>query len=817
MKASARRTIFAIAAVSSLSAKILHIYAHNNVTDASFLVYWGASFFFQDTILLLIVRSLLELGSVFSSVATVVTGVILLLASTNIAFFLVTGFEPQWRNIGLAVSPAAWSTLLVGLAPTVAILAVLVMVSVVSRNVWALLAEASAEVIWLGFSRLVANLRGNLSRLGDGSLFVRQRGNRKTEEEESLVKHDATDESVLHSYNSKCLRLPRTLSRVHVCCGFGLAWQLLSTILRPSRFYARYMSWTTLLIPLIAFTSSPSHSPMSPHLVGNATAQQMGGLLGLPSNLSASLGETHRASLRYIAAEDPLKQANMDEELLPALEAADLQALNIRHVVLLTLESTRHDVFPLRQEGVIRQRLAATFDGQEIPQVVQNRLDSLTPFASWLVAGAGDSSAGSPESGNWTTRGGIVAEDAVTTSTYTLKSLTGTHCGLSPVAADFNVEYAHNAYQPCLPQLFDMFNDLRCPADKKSKDAVPGGNWTSVYMQSTTLGFDFQDELMLKLGFPSDKIYGSAYLHEQHKFDPVTLPDTNYYGMPEEAVERYLRDTFIEAKRNDERVFLSHLTSTTHHGFDIPDQSEYVQLSGSWEWESLSRYLNAVGYVDRWLGKIMDILESESVANETLVVVVGDHGLSIAEQGSYTPYQNPHVASSRVPLVISLPGLPNINISDPVSTLQVLPTVLDLLIETGSLSNCAIETAHDLVRNYEGQSLLRPLQSPTATSEHGSWQFVVTNPGGSVVAVRDARHPEWRLVVPLLPDQEWWFSDLELDPYEMAPMRSLDVEDLWQRIEAGVGGRGVTWAKEAMEVTRWWVGENYKRWQFEFT
>jgi hypothetical protein len=71
--------------------------------------------------------------------------------------------------------------------------------------------------------------------------------------------------------------------------------------------------------------------------------------------------------------------------------------------------------------------------------------------------------------------------------------------------------------------------------------------------------------------------------------------------------------------------------------------------------------------------------------------------------------------------------------------------------------------------------------------------------------------------VPLLPDQEWWFSDLELDPYEMAPMRSLDVEDLWQRIEAGVGGRGVTWAKEAMEVTRWWVGENYKRWQFEFT
>ncbi|KAM0704874.1 hypothetical protein Q7P35_007661 [Cladosporium inversicolor] len=815
MKASIRRTVFAIAAVSSLSAKIIHIYAHSNATSASFLVFWGASFFFQDIILLLGIRALLELGSVFSSFATAITGVILLLTSTNIAFFLLTGFEPQWRNIGLAVNPSAWSTLLVGLAPTFAISAVLVLVSVVSRNVWTVLAEASTEVILLGFSRLVVLLRGGLPRFDQRVLSVRRHWNRDTEEEEGLTKHDAGSESELHSYNSNGLRLPSRLSRLHVFCGSGLAWQLLSTVVRPSRVYARYMSWTTLLIPLVAFTSSPSHSSIPLQLDGHTTAQQAEGLLSLPSNLTASFGEAHGDSFSYIAAEDPLKQANMDEDMLPTLGAADMHALNIRHVVLLTLESTRHDVFPLQKDGVIWQRLAATFDGQEILQVVQERLDSLTPFASWLVAGVDDSPERSSMSANWTARGSIVAEDAVTTSTYTLKSLTGTHCGISPVAADFNLEYTSRIYQPCLPQLFDMFNNLRCPADEKSADAARSGEWTSVYMQSTTLGFDNQDALMLKLGFPSDQIYGSEYLHEQHKFDPVTLPDTNYYGMPEEAVEHYLRDTFTEAKRSNERVFLSHLTSTTHHGFDIPDQSEYVPLSGSWEWESLSRYLNAVGYVDRWLGKIMDILESESVANETLVVVVGDHGLSIAEQGSYTPYQNPHVASSRVPLVLSLPGLPNVKISEPVSTLQVLPTVLDLLIETESLPKCAIEAAHELVRNYEGQSLLRPLKSANATSERGNWQFVVTNPGGSVVAVRDARYPHWRLVVPLLPDQEWWFSDLGSDLYEMAPIRSLDAEDLLERVEASVGGAGVTWAKEATKVTRWWVSENHKRWQYD--
>jgi hypothetical protein len=813
-----RRTVFATAAVSSLCAKILRIYAHSDANNAPFLACWGASFFLQDTVLLLTIRALLELGSGFIlTFAAAISFLILSLSSTNIAFFLVTGFEPQWRNIGLAVSPSAWSTLLVGLAPSAATSVALMLISTASRNLWALVAEACVEAILWILSHLVTSIRRCLPKAESPSLLVQQRKTWKPDEDEGRTKRESSHGAELPLHNSKSLVPPRKLSRRQVCCGLGLLWQLLGMVFRPSRVYATYSSWTMLLIPLVAFTASPGMPSTSLYFGNSTAAQQAARFTQPPPNLSAGSGDTYTGSQLYNAAGDPLRHANFDEDLLQPLQDARLGALNIRHVVLLTLESTRHDVFPLQQDGVIWQRLAATFDDQQIPEVVQERLASLTPFASWLVGGDGYSPENSPSSANWTARGSLSAQDAVTTSTYTLKSLAGTHCGVSPVAADFNAEYLNHIYQPCLPQVLDTFNKLRCPATGESTHATRDDKWTSVYLQSTTLDFDHQEPLMLKLGFSDDKVVGSAYLHEQHKFGPVNLPDTNYYGMPEEAVELYLRDTFTEAKRSNERVFLSHLTSTTHHGFDIPDQAEYTPLSGSWEWESLSRYLNAVGYVDRWLGKMMDMLESEAVANETLVVVVGDHGISIAEQGSYTPYQNPHVASSRVPLVVSLPGLPSVNISEPVSTLQVLPTVLDLLIETESLSECAIGAARHLVRNYEGQSMLRPLRSVNATSEHGSWQFVVTNPGGSVVAVRDARRPEWRLVVPLLPDQEWWFSDLSNDPYEMTPLKSLDSEDLLQRVEAQVGRLGVTWIEEATEVTRWWVSENHRRWQYKST
>lgn len=97
---------------------------------------------------------------------------------------------------------------------------------------------------------------------------------------------------------------------------------------------------------------------------------------------------------------------------------------------------------------------------------------------------------------------------------------------------------------------------------------------------------------------------------------------------PEVEILPYLKDTIEEAKSKDERLFLSHFTSTTHHPWGLPSDFESEQYWASnhlvSEHEDNNKYLNAVRYVDRWLGTIMKLLENTGIANETLVVFVGD-------------------------------------------------------------------------------------------------------------------------------------------------------------------------------------------------
>lgn len=90
----------------------------------------------------------------------------------------------------------------------------------------------------------------------------------------------------------------------------------------------------------------------------------------------------------------------------------------------------------------------------------------------------------------------------------------------------------------------------------------------------------------------------------------------------------YLRDVINDAITKKERLFLSHFTSTTHHPWSTPKNFHKEQyfpggrLIG--KHEDMNDYLNAVRYVDTWLGDFFQVLDDTGIANETLVVLVGD-------------------------------------------------------------------------------------------------------------------------------------------------------------------------------------------------
>ena len=255
--------------------------------------------------------------------------------------------------------------------------------------------------------------------------------------------------------------------------------------------------------------------------------------------------------------------------------------------------------------------------------------------------------------------------------------------------------------------------------------------------------------------------------------------------------------------KNNQRVFLSQLTSTTHHGFGIPEEETYVPLTDDKEWDDLSHYLNAVGYVDRWLSKILKILDSEGVADETLLILVGDHGLSIAERGyNHAVIAIPTLRTTTFRWLCRIQSYQKIDINDAVTSLQILPTILDLLIETKSLSESETQAARDLLRNYEGQSLLRPLRKFSRRFWPRRLAIYGHDPGGSSLAVRDARQPNWRLIVPVFGNYEWRFTDLATDPHGEMRHCPLTFDKLLQILERGHGVEAARWAEEAAVVTR---------------
>lgn len=832
-----RRLVYSIAAVSILGAKWIHIYAHITALPPADMARWGLSFFAQDTALLLILRLLLDaelpvfaavgcLRFLATTLACLITLVQHMLASINISFFVVAGSELHWRNIGLAGDSSSWSLLLTGLVSCSIAFGIILVIGWLLQDISYTLAGMAIDIVKLPFNFLFRKI--SCFRQNKASAVKYDHVPQK-----ELDLEDGSDEGDDEYRNEgkthMLAPIPAALTGnkmtwlLYTAIGILLLVQLVLSIVRPTEGSLIFMSWTPILLPIIDFAHSSatlaSLNPLYGQSIGldwdNQTALadpiRWDWLPTLDKPLAGFEDWYEPDAQHYNAARDPLRISNLDDNVLASLRGK-LGDVDIRHVVLIKLESTRKDVFPIKKDGQIWQKFAETWENGTLPDEVQQRLANLTKTANFLTGDYDDGF----EHNETRRRGGINVNNDHTTSTYTLKSIPGTLCGITPLVADFNVEYNHHVYQPCLPHIFNAFNAL----DRADHSASGGEDftkykWSNSFMMSVTNTYDKQDLLMPVLGYRNEELITKEYLQsDDAKFGKVTLPDINYYGMRESAIEDYIKDAFNVANETNGRVFLTHLTSTAHHPFKMPDEEVYVPLASGDKLEDLSHYVNTVGFVDRWLGRILEILEEQGVSNETLVVLVGDHGLSVAETGAVTPYYQPNVGNFHVPLVLSHPKLPVIDINSPVNSISILPTILDLLIETGSLSPSDRRVARDLVRNYEGQSLIRPLRKKSKRTGQADWQFTVMNTGRAQVATRSAQDPKWRLVVPVVKDIAWRFTNLEEDPHEKNGILSFDFKAFLRAIEVKHGPGAAKWTEEASFMTRWWVDENAKRWHY---
>ncbi|MGF1562984.1 MAG: choline-sulfatase [Geminicoccaceae bacterium] len=181
--------------------------------------------------------------------------------------------------------------------------------------------------------------------------------------------------------------------------------------------------------------------------------------------------------------------------------------------------------------------------------------------------------------------------------------------------------------------------------------------------------------------------------------------------------------------------------------FDANDWRSYAITDDDIR-RSRRAYFANISYLDEKIGQFLDVLEATD--QDAVILFVADHGDMLGERGLWfkmTFYEG----SARVPMMLAAPGLAPGRIEQPVSTIDVCPTLCALA--GVSMAEIAPWTA--------GHSLL-PVIAGSAQRGPVPMEYAAEASYAPLVGLRDGRYKYVRCAL----DPEQLF-DLDTDPHEL--------------------------------------------------
>ena len=164
-------------------------------------------------------------------------------------------------------------------------------------------------------------------------------------------------------------------------------------------------------------------------------------------------------------------------------------------------------------------------------------------------------------------------------------------------------------------------------------------------------------------------------------------------------------------------------------------------------------YLASISFVDAQIGRLLDALDRLGLADNTVVVLFGDHGWLLGEHGQWQKMLL-FEESARAPLIIALPNTRRKGACPrPVEFLDIYPTLAEL---------CGLEAP----ATVEGKSLLPLLKNPKAKWSKPALTQVQHTTSNGPISGYSVRTERWRYT-------EWdggklgaEFYDHKNDPHE---------------------------------------------------
>ncbi len=159
-------------------------------------------------------------------------------------------------------------------------------------------------------------------------------------------------------------------------------------------------------------------------------------------------------------------------------------------------------------------------------------------------------------------------------------------------------------------------------------------------------------------------------------------------------------------------------------------------------------YFANISYLDDHIGEILRVLDE--TRQEAVVVFVSDHGDMLGERGLWFKMSF-FDGSSRVPLMVALPGGEGARVQAPVSTIDLCPTLCDL----------AGVSMEEVMPWTAGESLV-PLMNGAERSSPVAMEYAAEASEAPLVCLR---YGKWKYAACAL-DPEMLF-DMEADPHEL--------------------------------------------------
>ncbi len=247
-------------------------------------------------------------------------------------------------------------------------------------------------------------------------------------------------------------------------------------------------------------------------------------------------------------------------------------------------------------------------------------------------------------------RTSLTATRAYTILPHTSKALVATQCGVEPPFDHQNTESDPDGlYAKCLPEMLSE------------------QGYQTAYFQSATETFERRRKLARAMGYDHFRAVDSMAKSGFSK--------ANYFGFEDDIMLKPSRDWLA---RNGTRspFLLTYLTVSAHHDYTLPKLTEKRYVDDP----LMNKYLNGVRYQDRFVGKVIQQFKDLGLYDDTVFIIVGDHGEGFGEHGRWSHDNIPNEEGLRIPLLVHDPRSPKaVTVDQPVQQTAILPTAAELL------------------------------------------------------------------------------------------------------------------------------------------